>query len=1176
MIEKNLFLGGLNSDDEDRFLAAGDYRYALNIRNSKTDKASVGSIENTRGNTEITFALPDGINKCIGSKYDSTNNRIIFFIWNSLSSHSVYELNIGTQVVTLLLQSSVFNFNKDYPILHCEIIDDLCYWTDEFNPERKINIARAKSGGYITIDEQAISRIQYAPNYSPLAQYGSDGNTNFNKVRGKMFQFKYAYVYEDNEISSFSPVSKIAIPTKQSLYDFDGYYQTTDDNFIAVEFDSGNYLCKRIQLVVRESNTADWYLVKEFDKSELGITNNNAYTYNFYNNEVFIPVTQASVNKLFDNVPLKSGAISLIDGNRLTSSDITEGYDNIVLNASATPVYNETPPLITSLVASKSTPLAPPSAYAGMTIADSGIIGEYDFQTLNVLSESIYIDANTVNSYDLWNLTCLYEIFNTGFILPTGAVASSINSPTITSFRDTFSQQFPNGTDSFVIANTFMDLINNSDKLNGTTIRNGLFWKANAIGQILSYAAAYLRTSATATDIGGGISRLDITYTSILSFNASFSSATPISASRARTFVDINSNYVTKTFKHNAKHSFALVYYDNPNRSGVCQVSDSFDVEVSPYFNLLNKGSVEMDITISNTPPSWAKYYQILYTGNRSVSTYLQIDTGSVSVLGNQLKIYINTIVGYNTQSGNRATLSYSWAKGDRVTFIGYGANLYFNEFYDLEIISSTSDAGGQYIIVDNVLPVSLTNGTLIELYTPKLNQEQVFYWEIGEVYPVENGFHAGNNITQVQTASLPAIIRVNSGDSYFRYRGYNTDSFIEDYSLSDFYTSNSWDKGRFNVVDKEHKQIRRYATSYYSESFVPDTNINGLSTVYDTSFHEANKSYGAIQKTYAEQDRIYFFQQLRTGFSLVNKDVLYSSDGTPNGVVGQASQILSDVNYYIQDYGIGDNPESFAVEGTRKYHVDANKGFVLRLSIDGYTPISDYKYRNYFQDLFNKRKSIDQAYLGRIWGAFDRRFDEYILAFEKCKTKNTLIFNKEGAEIDFGDILIESDIVSFSEDKKRWVTHYSGEPEFIQLNGIDLVSWKGGKMYLHNSNNIYNNFYGKQFNSNVKIVSNEAPSNIKVFSNIYQESSDAWNCILTNQYGQKSFLEVTDFELNEGVYYAALLKDINTPNVALPLIEGDDMRCYEMTIDMTNNSTNFVRLFAINVGFKFSEFTNR
>jgi hypothetical protein len=1159
MIEKNLFLGGLNSDDEDRLLAAGDYRYALNIRNSKTDKASVGSIENTKGNTEITFALPDGINKCIGSKYDSTNNRIIFFISNNLSSHSIYELNIGTQVVTLLLQSSVFNFNRDYPILHCEIIDDLCYWTDEFNPERKINIARAKSGGYITIDEQAISRIQYAPNYSPIAQYGSDGNTTFNKVRGKMFQFRYAYVYEDNETSSFSPVSKIAIPTKQSLYDFGGYYETTDDNFIAVEFDSGNYLCKRIQLVVRESNTADWALVKEFDKSELGISNNNVYTYNFYNNEVFIPITQASVNKLFDNVPLKSGAISLIDGNRLVSSDITEGYDNINLLASATPFYNETPPPVTSLVKASSFPwgtnLVLNSSY------NFAYFGTPNVHTLGPITQFIFIDANTVNDTDLWNFSCSFEIGN--------ALISPY--PIITSFKDSFVEQFPAGETSYNIADRFINLINTSTKLNGTVSYNGLDYKENIISGYPTYTKAYLRTEASVFAIFSSYIQISITY-----YGFAFSTSTSEnSACQAKTSVNIDSNIVTKTFKKNAKHSFALVYYDNPNRSGVCQVSDSFDVEVSPYFNLLKKGSVEMDINIENIPPSWAKYYQILYTGNRSVSTYLQIDTGSVSILGSQLKIYINTIAGYNTLSGNKATLSYSWAKGDRVTFIGYGANLYFNEFYDLEIISSTSDTGGQYIIVDNVLPVSLTNGTLIELYTPKLNQEQVFYWEIGEVYPIENGFHAGD-ISQVQTASVPAIIRVNSGDSYFRYRGYNTDSFIEDYSLSDFYTSNSWDKGRFNVVDKEYKQMRRYATSYYSESFVPDTNINGLSTVYDTSFHEANKSYGAIQKTYAEQDRIYFFQQLRTGFSLVNKDVLYSSDGTPNGVVGQASQILSDVNYYIQDYGIGDNPESFAVEGTRKYHVDANKGFVLRLSIDGYTPISDYKYRNYFQDLFNKRKSIDQAYLGRIWGAFDRRFDEYILAFEKCKTKNTLIFNREGAEVDFGDILIEADIVSFSEDKKRWVTHYSGEPEFIQLNGIDLVTWRGGKMYLHNSNNIYNNFYGKQFNSNVKMVSNEAPSNIKVFSNIYQESSDAWSCILTNKYGQESSLEVTDFELNEGVYYAALLKDINTPNVALPLIEGDDMRCYEMTIDMTNSNTSFVRLFAINVGFKFSEFTNK
>ena len=1155
--EKKLFVGGLNSDDEDRFLADGDYRYALNIRNSKTDKSSIGAIENTRGNTEIIFTLPTGLNKCIGSKYDSTNNRIVFFIWNALSSHCIYELNIGTQVVTLLLQSSVFNFDRNYPILHCDIIDDLCYWTDEFNPPRKINIARAKSGGYTTIDEQSITAIQYAPRFSPITVFGSNGQVNYNKVRNKVFQFKYSFVYDDNEISAFSPVSKVAIPPNQSIYDYGGYYEVTLDNHIRITVTTGNYLCKRIQIICREGNTGDWNLVKELDKAELNINDDDQYIYSFYNDEVFIPITQAKANLLFDNVPLLAGGQSMIDGNRLVYSDVTDGFDNIVIDVQAEPIYNIYPAIIQSKVGTTGSP------YGLSTVDDSTILGILDGIHQRVENQVILINANSVSDTHVWNVACLVELFATN-VTP---------APTITTWSSDFVNSFSTGTTSQIIADYFKDAINNSGSIGG--VNSGSYPKINVVN-ISPVINAGLRTVATTTNMGGGIYSLNIKYIIDIGYDTSITITNNSSntAVRFRSFADLNSNFITKTFKHNSRHSLALVYYDAPDRSGVCQVSDALDVKTLAQFQLANHGSIEMDLTINHLAPDWATHYQILYTGNRSVSTYLQIDTGSVITTGSQMKIYINTIGVYNTQSGGKANLSYSWTKGDRVTFISYGTNIFFTEYYDLEIISSTSDGGGQYIIVDNVLPVSLTNGTLIELYTPKLNQEQVFYWEIGEVLGIVNRFHAGT--TQSQTATQPAIIRVNSGDSYFRYRGNNTDSFIEDYSLSDYYVSNSWDRGRFNVVDKDFKRIRRYATSFYSESFIPDTNINGLSTIYDTNFHEANKSYGAIQKTYAEQDRIYFFQQLRTGFSLVNKDVLYSSDGTPNGVVGQANQILSDVNYYIQDYGIGDNPESFVVDSTRKYHVDANKGYVLRLSIDGYTPISDYKYRNFFQNLFNRRKEIPVAYLGKIWGGFDRRFEEYVLAFEPCKTLDQISFRKDESEIISGEILIPADTISFSEEKKRWITHYSWKPEFIQLNGIDLVTWTNGKMYLHNSNNIYNNFYGVQYNSIVELVSNQDPSNIKFYTSVYEESTDTWGMVATNQFGQQTSLETTDFELNEGVYYAALLKDSNTPNLTYPLIEGDDMRCHSMTMVFTNTNTGFVKMFAVTVRFGYSEMTNK
>lgn len=1157
MIEKILFYGGLNSDDEDRFLPDGDYRYALNIRNSKGDKSSQGAFENTKGNAPISFTLPNGINKCIGGRYDDVNNRVFYFIYNNLSSHSIYEYNVGSGGVTLIMQSSALNFDKEYPILSINIIDDLMYWTDKKNPPRKINIERARSGGYTTIDEQSISRIQYAPNYSPLVEYGSDVSVNYNKVRGKMFQFKYSYVYEDNEISAFSPVSKIAIPPNQIIYDFDGYYELSIDNHIAITLNTGNFLCKRIQIIARESNNTDWYIVKELDKDELNIDDDDQYIYKFFNDEIYLPITQASANRLFDFVPLKVGAQELVDGNRMIDSDITEGYDNITVDAEVQPFYNIVPPSISSTVQSSLDTFGWSSASQSVT-ADALVAMGSGYSSTQ--AEYIRIDANTINTTDQWNITCLVEFFN----------ASQTPAPTIIAAKDVFIASFPTTATSQDIAQYFADAINNSTQLNGTTLRNSNYWRQYSIS-LTPFVNAYVRANASVFSVGSDYAVKIQYYTEI-----TFSGSTPYPdvAVRYRTFANISSNIIEKTFKHNSKYSAAFVYYDAANRSGVCQVSDSMDVKTQPYSAVNDRGHIEMDFTIKHRPPSWAKVYQILFTENRTTNSYLQIDTGTVLTLGGNLKIYINTIGVYNIQNGNRSSLSYSWAKGDRVTFIKDSSNNFFNEYYDTEIISSDTDGGGQFIITQNVLPTSITNGALLELYSPKLAQEQVFYWECGEVYPITNGFHTGNQ--QTQTSSQDAKVRVSSGDTYYRYRGYNIVSFIEDSSLSDWYTSNSWDKGRFNIVDKEYKQIRRYATSYYSEQFVPDTNINGLSTIYDTSFHEANKNYGAIQITLAEQDRLLFFQELRTGFSLVNKNILYNSDGTPNGVVGQDSQVLSDVNYYNQPYGIGNNPESLVVSGTRKYHVDENTGYVLRLSVDGYTEISEYKYHNFFTKMFNQRKKILPTYRGKIWGVYDTEFDEYVLFFDKCKLPDEYVFDKRGGRrIIPGETLIESDAVAFSEVKKRWVTHYGFNPEAVISYGVTFMSFNEGVPYLQNTS-IYNNFFGIQGETMMETVANAEPSNIKFFSSLFLESTDVWSVDISNQFGQQSELDTTDFELNEGVYYAAFLKDVNTPNVPTPLIEGDDLRCHSLNLVLINNNTDFVKTFAVNVRFGFSELTNK
>ena len=51
----------------------------------------------------------------------------------------------------------------------------------------------------------------------------------------------------------------------------------------------------------------------------------------------------------------------------------------------------------------------------------------------------------------------------------------------------------------------------------------------------------------------------------------------------------------------------------------------------------------------------------------------------------------------------------------------------------------------------------------------------------------------------------------------------------------------------------------------------------------------------------------------------------------------------------YAGEYGISTDPESFAVNGYRKYFTDRDQNVVCRLSMDGITVISGLRYDRLF-----------------------------------------------------------------------------------------------------------------------------------------------------------------------------------------------------------------------------------
>jgi hypothetical protein len=157
---------------------------------------------------------------------------------------------------------------------------------------------------------------------------------------------------------------------------------------------------------------------------------------------------------------------------------------------------------------------------------------------------------------------------------------------------------------------------------------------------------------------------------------------------------------------------------------------------------------------------------------------------------------------------------------------------------------------------------------------------------------------------------------------------------------------------------------------------------------------------------------------------------------------------------------------------------------------------------------------------------------------------------------------------ISFSEDKKRWVTFYSYLPEMMLMTSAGLVSFKDGVLWKHDVGSNYNKFYGTQYTSQVKVVSNVMPLGIKFFHGVVVDSNTAWSCPgMTNLFAdQETELSAADFELKEGVWYAAMLRDKNTPNVSDPLIEGDRMRDYVLITTFESDSVDYVRLISVGV----------
>jgi hypothetical protein len=351
---KNTFVTGImNKDLDERLIPQGVYIHAENVSVDSADAGNIGAVKNQKGNILIGN-LANVTNRqltnarTIGAVASEKDN-LIYWLVTADEFDGIYEYNEISGNIVRVLQSnkstplsiSKLNFNREFIVTGINYVNGFLYWTDNYNPPRKINISRVKAdvngnGGYAVDDpriDQDINVIMAPPLNAPKLRFENTEDPNLidqaNNMEDRFLYFSYRYKYVDNQYSSFSPFSAVAFQAKDYLVDYNAGFNKAmlnRYNLAYITMFTGNEFVKEIQIIMRDARSLNTFVVDTINKENSNISDNVYTEYKFSNDKTYTVLAPDQLTRLFDNVPLLAKAQDYV-GNRIMYGNYTQFYD---------------------------------------------------------------------------------------------------------------------------------------------------------------------------------------------------------------------------------------------------------------------------------------------------------------------------------------------------------------------------------------------------------------------------------------------------------------------------------------------------------------------------------------------------------------------------------------------------------------------------------------------------------------------------------------------------------------------------------------------------------------------------------------------------------------------------------------------------------------------------------
>jgi hypothetical protein len=400
-------------------------------------------------------------------------------------------------------------------------------------------------------------------------------------------------------------------------------------------------------------------------------------------------------------------------------------------------------------------------------------------------------------------------------------------------------------------------------------------------------------------------------------------------------------------------------------------------------------------------------------------------------------------------------------------------------------------------------------------------------------------------------------------------------------------------DGGKPNFVTKLG-QVNKINFISYSNTFIPGTSINGLSTFEALSERDIPEDCGAIQKliltskVQGEQGSVMLcICTVETTSLYLGETQILDSTGSTQ-FFASSTGVIGTINILKGSFGTL-NPESVCQYRGNVFWLDAANGRYIQYSSNGLFPISDYKMTRFWKLWCKQYMSMTAAQIealgGRpfVYSIVDPAHNELLVSIPKLS--NT---SPKGYLPDYPSTIYPFDILDFQgkaivynldAEPNHWQGSYSFNPEgFVTLQN-KLYSFKNGGLYEHNQTTSTNEFYGVQYKSKIMGVSNMQPDIPKVYNNVAVQSNLCPTFVyFYNQYPYQQASDLVDFDFTqlEGIWYATLYRNKLVPNAtgftSDGLLTAEKMRGVTMAIMLEFTVASiFLELKFLDIGFTIS-----